>query len=557
MIKAIKLLSLRRPISATALTAWSALWCLLVLNIPFWTRVLELRPLEDARDVAFVASVAVLAGLISNLFLMPLTLVRPLAKPLLAVVMVLAALAAYFVWAYGVLVDKVMIRNVFETDALEAGELVNWRLLLFIGVLGVLPALVVLRIPLARPSWQRELLHRGVALGVTIVGIGIVAFFFYQDQASFLRNNRDLRHRLVPVNYLSGVGSYVQEITKRKLPYEAIGADAALGARWKTPMAERPLLLVLVVGETARAANFSLGGYGRDTNPRLAEVQDLVYFTDVSSCGTSTAISVPCMFSDLGREGFSAEKARARDNLIDIVAKAGLGVDWYGNNTNCKGICRAAGEKRAVRENHPDHCKADVPCTDGAIFEDFWSTLPAYSGRGLVVLHQLGSHGPGYHLRYPEPFNRFTPVCRSTDFSKCQVSEIVNAYDNTILFTDHLLAETISRLQSMADRVDSAILYVSDHGESLGENGLFLHAVPYALAPRVQTHVPMVFWSTAGFTERMQLDRQCLFEQRNRPLSHDNYLHTILGLLDVSTSVRKPELDFAQGCRRPATTPPG
>lgn len=557
MIKAIKLLSLRRPISATALTAWSALWCLLVLNIPFWTRVLELRPLEDARDVAFVASVAVLAGLISNLFLMPLTLVRPLAKPLLAVVMVLAALAAYFVWAYGVLVDKVMIRNVFETDALEAGELVNWRLLLFIGVLGVLPALVVLRIPLARPSWQRELLHRGVALAVTIVGIGIVAFFFYQDQASFLRNNRDLRHRLVPVNYLSGVGSYVQEITKRKLPYEAIGADAALGARWKTPMAERPLLLVLVVGETARAANFSLGGYGRDTNPRLAEVQDLVYFTDVSSCGTSTAISVPCMFSDLGREGFSAEKARARDNLIDIVAKAGLGVDWYGNNTNCKGICRAAGEKRAVRENHPDHCKADVPCTDGAIFEDFWSTLPAYSGRGLVVLHQLGSHGPGYHLRYPEPFNRFTPVCRSTDFSKCQVSEIVNAYDNTILFTDHLLAETISRLQAMADRVDSAILYVSDHGESLGENGLFLHAVPYALAPRVQTHVPMVFWSTAGFTERMQLDRQCLFEQRNRPLSHDNYLHTILGLLDVSTSVRKPELDFAQGCRRPATTPPG
>lgn len=555
MIKAIKSFGSIRPVSVTALTAWSALWCLLVLNVPFWSRVLELRPLGDAHDIAFVASVAVLAGLISNLFLMPLTLIRPLAKPLLAIAMVLAALAAYFVWAYGVLVDKVMIRNVFETDALEAGELVNWKLLLFVGALGVLPALVLLRIPLARPSWRRELLHRGVALAVTIVGIGIVAFFFYQDQASFLRNNRDLRHRLVPVNYLAGVGSYVQEITKRKLPYEAIGADATLGSSWQTPLAERPLLLVLVVGETARAANFSLGGYGRDTNPRLAEVKDLVYFTDVSSCGTSTAISVPCMFSDLGRDGFSAEKARARDNAIDIVAKAGLGVDWYGNNTNCKGICRAAGEKRAVREKHPEHCKSDVPCTDGAMFEDFWSTLPDYSGRGLVVLHQLGSHGPGYHLRYPESFNRFTPVCRSTDFSKCQVSEIVNAYDNTILFTDHLLAETITRLQAIADRVDSAILYVSDHGESLGENGLFLHAVPYALAPRVQTHVPMVFWSTTGFNERMRIDRQCLIEQRNRPLSHDNYLHTVLGLLDVSTVVRKPELDFVQACRRPAVTP--
>jgi len=557
MIKAMKSFGFRQPISATALTAWATLWCLLVLDVPFWTQVLELRPLGDARDVAFVASVALLAGLVSNLFLMPLTLIRPLAKPLLAIALVLAALAGYFVWAYGVLVDKVMIRNVFETDALEAGELVNWKLLLFVGVLGVLPALVVLRTPLARPSWRRELLHRGVALGVTVIGIGIVAFFFYQDEASFLRNNRDLRHRLVPVNYLAGVGSYVQEITKRKLPYQAIGADATLGSRWKAASAERPLLLVLVVGETARAANFSLGGYSRETNPRLAEVKDLVYFTEVSSCGTSTAISVPCMFSDLGREGFSAEKALARDNLIDIVAKAGLGVDWYGNNTNCKGICRAAGEKRAVREQYPQYCKDDVPCTDGAIFEDFWNTLPSYSGRGLVVLHQLGSHGPGYHLRYPESFNRFEPVCRSTDFSKCQASEIVNAYDNTLLYTDHLLAETISRLQSIAERVDSAILYVSDHGESLGENGLFLHAVPYALAPRVQAHVPMVFWSTPGFGERMGVDQQCLREQRSQPLSHDNYLHTVLGLLDVSTSVRKPDLDFVGSCRRSAATPEG
>jgi lipid A ethanolaminephosphotransferase len=552
-----KLASFRQPISVTALTVWAALWCLAVLNVPFWTRVLELRPIGDARDLAFLASVALLVGLVSNLFLMPLTLIRPLAKPLLAVALVLAALAAYFVWAYGTLVDKVMIRNVFETDALEAGELVNWKLLLFVGALGVVPALVVLRIPLARPSWRRELLHRGVALGVTIVGIGIVAFFFYQDQASFLRNNRDLRHRLVPVNYVAGTGRYVQEIAKRKLPYQAIGTDAMLGTRWQTPTAERPLLLVLVVGETARAANFALGGYGRETNPRLAEVKDLVYFTDVSSCGTSTAISVPCMFSDLGREGFSAEKARARDNLIDIAAKAGLGVAWYGNNTNCRGICRVAGERRAMREQHPQYCKSDDPCMDGAIFEDFWSALPSYTGRGLIVLHQLGSHGPGYHLRYPDSFNRFTPVCRSTDFSKCEVSEIVNAYDNTILYTDHLLAETINRLQSIADRVDSAILYVSDHGESLGENGLFLHAVPYALAPRVQTHVPMVFWSTAGFVDRMGIDLQCLLERRAQPLSHDNYLHTVLGLLDVSTSVRKPELDLVHSCRRPAPTPAG
>jgi lipid A ethanolaminephosphotransferase len=482
---------------------------------------------------------------------MPLTLIRPLAKPLLALAILLAGLASYFVEAYGVFIDKVMIRNVFETNGAETGELINAKLIVYVGLLGVVPAFVVMRARLAAIGWRREVLHRGAALGITALGIAGIAAAYYQDHASTLRNNRELRHLLVPVNYLAGLGSYVGEITKPELPYETVAGDARLGAAWSTPEATRPLVVVFVVGETARAANFGLNGYARETTPQLGAVTELVNFTDVRSCGTSTAISVPCLFSDLGRKDFSSEKAKARDNLIDIVSRAGFEVNWYGNNTNCKGVCRGIPEIRAVREEHPRFCIGDSPCMDGAMFANFSASLDGVEGRHFIVLHMLGSHGPGYHLRYPAEFEHFTPVCRETDFSKCRVEDIVNAYDNTLRYTDHLLASTIESLRAISSRADTALLYVSDHGESLGENGIFLHALPYAVAPDFQTRVPMVFWASDGFVRRMGLDMKCIGERRSRALSHDNIFHSMLGLMNIDTQVREPRLDIFGECRSP------
>ena len=540
----------RWSLHTTTLTAWASLWCLLVLNLPFWSQVLEIRPLASVGDGLYLASFALLAYMAINLFLLPLTLLRPLARPLLALALLLAGLASYFVYAYGVRIDRVMIRNVFETDGLEAGELVNLKLLAYVGLLGLLPAFVVMRASLIRAHWRRELAHRGIALGLTALGIAAVAGLYYQDHASTLRNNRELRHMLVPVNYLAGLGSYVGEVTKPALPYEAIGNDARPGKLWQSADASRPLIVVLVVGETARAANFGLNGYARQTTPELAQITGLVNFTTVSSCGTSTAISVPCMFSELGRAGFSAEKAKARNNLVDIVGKAGFEVQWFGNNTNCKGVCRSVPEIRAVREEYPQLCVGDSPCMDGAIFDLFGKSLARLSGRRLVVLHLLGSHGPGYHLRYPPQFEQFTPACRETDFSKCQVEDIVNAYDNTLLYTDHLLAGAIRSLAAVSDRADTALLYVSDHGESLGENGVFLHALPYEIAPDKQTRVPMILWASDRFARRMGLDLACVQSRRDRPLSHDNVFHSVLGLLQIETAARHTELDLFAACRK-------
>jgi lipid A ethanolaminephosphotransferase len=315
---------------------------------------------------------------------------------------------------------------------------------------------------------------------------------------------------------------------------------------------QKPVLVVFVLGETARAANFSLGGYPRPTNPALSRVKDLIYFPEVTSCGTSTAISVPCLFSDMGRAGFDAEEARARDNLIDIALRAGLEVQWYGNNTDCKGVCRSVPERRVDRAQHPQACIEDRPCLDGALFDDFFRSLSDIRRDRFTVIHTLGSHGPGYHLRYPAEFEQFKPACREVDFEKCSTEEIINAYDNTLLYDDHLLAKTIDQLTAISDRVDVAMLYVSDHGESLGENGLFLHALPYAIAPETQTHVPMIFWASPGFVQRVAVEPTCARERSRATVSHDHIFHTLLDLLEIQSVAKRRELTIFADCHAQA-----
>jgi lipid A ethanolaminephosphotransferase len=422
-------------------------------------------------------------------------------------------------------------------------------MLLQVGLFGILPAVLLLMMPVTLKSWRGELRDRGIAMALTIAGVGVIAGFFYQDHASLLRNHREVRHMLVPVNFIAGLGSHVGDKLKPTIPYTRIGEDAK---RVVSGSGQKPMLVVFVLGETARAANFSLGGYSRSTNPALSRIKDLIYFPDVASCGTSTAISVPCLFSDMGREGFDAEEAKARDNLIDIALRAGLDVRWFGNNTDCKGVCRSVPERRVDRAQYPQACIEGRPCMDGALFDDFFRSLSDIQRDRFTVIHTLGSHGPGYHLRYPAEFERFKPACREVDFAKCSVAEVVNAYDNTLLYTDHLLATTIEQLSAISDRVDVALLYVSDHGESLGENGLFLHALPYAIAPQTQTRVPMIFWASPGFKQRLAVEPSCAREQSREPVTHDHIFHTLLDLLGIQSTAKRRELAIFAGCRASA-----
>ena len=173
----------------------------------------------------------------------------------------------------------------------------------------------------------------------------------------------------------------------------------------------------------------------------------------------------------------------------------------------------------------------------------------------LLVLHMLGNHGPSYFRRYPPAFRRFLPPCEFDDLQKCSREQIVNAYDNALLYTDHVLASLVAKLKAASGTLDSAMLYVSDHGESLGENNLYLHGLPYAIAPDLQKRVPMALWFSGGTPRALGLDVGCLQRRAKAPAAHDHLFHTLLALVDVKTALYDPAWDLAQGCRTPPAAP--
>jgi len=309
-------------------------------------------------------------------------------------------------------------------------------------------------------------------------------------------------------------------------------------------------MLVLVLGETGRNGNFGLNGYGRPTTPELAR-EDVASARHVTSCGTSTAASVPCMFSHLGRSGFDSRN-QDFESLMDVLQHAGLAVLWIDNQSGCKGVCDRVPQVNTSSLQHPRLCPSGQ-CLDEIMLERLDERLKALPAervaRGVVlVLHQMGSHGPAYHLRSPPAFKRFLPECTSNNLQDCSQAELVNAYDNSIAYTDHFLAATIGWLKARQATFDTALLYVADHGESLGENNLYLHGMPFSLAPDVQKQVPWITWLSSGYQQRSSVAMDCLRARRDVPLSHDNYFHSVLGLMQVGTSAYDRHLDTYAPC---------
>jgi lipid A ethanolaminephosphotransferase len=311
----------------------------------------------------------------------------------------------------------------------------------------------------------------------------------------------------------------------------------------------KPRVLVLVLGETARAANFSLLGYPRNTNPELAGL-DVFAFGGVSSCGTATEVSVPCMFSPYGRADYDERRIRQSEGLLDVLVHAGYAVKWRDNQSGCKGVCRGAGVdyRKLDAKFAPELCDADE-CFDGILVKSLDAELATVRDNTVIVLHMMGNHGPAYYRRYPDAFRQFRPDCRTATLRDCDRAEVVNAYDNAILYTDHVLAGLVASLREHSADVDGAMLYVSDHGESLGESGLYLHGIPYAIAPDFQTHVPMIAWLSPEFAATEGLARNCTRQAAGQPLSHDNLFDTVLGLMSVETVAYRPERDVLHSCR--------
>ncbi|MGY0505124.1 phosphoethanolamine transferase [Luteimonas sp. e5] len=533
----------RRPeVSTETLVLAASVWCVVTCNAAFWRAAL---PASDfSWKWAICLAVLLLAA---NMLLLGLLVWRWSAKMLLSLLLPTAAVAAHYMAAYGVHVDADMVRNVLHTDSKEAGELLGWQILPSL-LPGLLPLPLLWWLRIRRRTWPRALLARAGLLAMTLLLAALAAMSASQDLSSFLRNQREVRYLATPANIVVGLASQLkQEGHAATVARTPIGVDARQAS---TVASRKPRLLLLVVGETVRAANWGLNGYTRQTTPELAALgAEVINFPDVASCGSSTEVSLPCMFSPQGRADYDERRIRSQQSLLHVLDHAGIDVLWRDNQSGCKGVCDGLPQpqQRLDAATDPRHCR-DGRCFDEILLSDAQSWLGDGHADRVVVLHMLGNHGPAYFQRYPSGFARFQPVCENLDLGKCPRQAIVNAYDNAIGYADHVLARAIALLKQQ-DRYDAALVYVSDHGESLGEKGLYLHGMPHAIAPTEQMRVPMIWWFSPGLSASMQLDGACLTAVAARPASHDNLFHSVLGLMDVQSQVYGRQRDLFAGCR--------
>jgi lipid A ethanolaminephosphotransferase len=525
-------------LTGNALILAVSAFLLVFANLSFFSNVIKTYEPAPENLPALLSLVLVYGA--ATVLLLGVFCVGRLTKPVLAVMLLLAAPAAYFMDSYGVVINDEMLQNVAQTHAGEALDLLNLKLAAYVGALGVLPAVLLGWLPMRRRGWRTEIVARLKLLAAALAMIVGLSLLFGSFYASFLREHKSLRSYANPSYPLYSATKYLKGrfAAPQSENLVAIGTDA------RKPLQDvHRELIILVVGETARADHFSLNGYARETNPRLAQ-QDVVSFANFHACGTSTAVSVPCMFS---LAGSASEKSGHIENLLDVLQHAGANVLWLDNNSDSKGV--------ALRVPYRDYKSpsvntvCDVECRDEGMLVPLQDYIDAHpSGDIVIVLHQMGNHGPAYYKRYPAEFERFKPACKSNDLSQCSREEIVNAYDNALLYTDHFLAKAIELLKRNDDRFETALFYVSDHGESLGEGGAYLHGLPKTIAPHAQLHVPAVMWFGKGFDE---LDRAALLRKRTTAFTHDNLFHTVLGFVEIETSIYRPELDILDGCRKP------
>ncbi len=484
------------------------------LNIAFFKQVLQVLPLDSLHNVLVFLSMPVVAFSVINIVL-TLGSFLWLNRPLACLFILVGAAAQYFIMTYGIVIDRSMITNIIDTTPAESYALMTPRMLLTLGLSGVLAAIIACWIKIKpTTSRLRSVLFRGANILISVLLILLVAALFYKDYASLFRNNKELVKSLSPSNSIVASWSWYSHQRSANLPLIRIGEDAHRNPLMQN--GKRKNLTILIVGETSRAENFSLNGYPRETNPRLAK-DNVVYFPNTASCGTATAVSVPCMFSDMPREHYKEELAQHQEGVLDIIQRAGINGECY----------------------------------DEVLFHGLEDYINNLQGDGVIVLHTIGSHGPTYYNRYPPQFRKFTPTCDTNEIQTCTQEQLVNTYDNTLVYVDYIVDKAINLLKEHQDKFTTSLVYLSDHGESLGENGIYLHGLPYAIAPDSQKQVPMLLWLSEDYQKRYQVDQNCLQKQaQTQHYSQDNLFSTLLGLTGVETKYYQAADDILQTCRR-------
>ena len=530
----------KRKISTIQLILGAALFFVLCDNATFFQQVLAVYPLSFD-NIGFLLSLA--AGLIALLvFVLTLISSRHTLKPVLMLLFIASSLTAYFMDSYNVVIDDTMIQNIAETNWSETYDLISWGMLSYLLFLGILPAILISRVRLVTRPLTKTTLYKLMDCGASLLIVCVMLFGFSKFYTSFFREHKPLRYYTNPSYYLYSIGEYIaHRYGSHTQKLSPLGLDAKVVEEHENGQ-EQKELVILVVGEAVRADHLSLNGYHRETNP-LLEREDIINFSEMYSCGTSTAYSVPCMFSNLDRKEYSPRKGRNRENILDVLSHTEfINILWRDNNSDSKGVAlRVPYEDFSTPVNNP--VCMDGECRDEGMLVGLDAYVDQHPGKDiLIVLHQMGNHGPAYYKRYPEEFEKFRPICKTNQLEECTREEIINGYDNALLYSDYFLSKVITFLKGYETSHNTAMLYFSDHGESLGENGLYLHGMPYVIAPESQTHIGSFMWFGEDMKEKIDMDY--LRKQHDQAYSHDNLFHTLLGLFEVKTEVYNRELDI-------------
>lgn len=538
-------------------------WMLIVLaslfissvgNWAFWNDFFSVLPRYSLRNIGFTLGTFLIISALVSTFL-SLIIWPKVSKIFLSVLLIVSSLGCYFMVTYGIVIDSDMLINVLQTDVKESHDLLSWKLFATLFSLGILPSILIWQIQLPSQTVWLHLKENLLLFIISVLVAAVSVIAVYQDFASLMRNHPHIRFLITPLNTIYGMGQItLKPLLAGKKPFQTIGEDAVLTD--KNKINRLPPMMVLVVGETARSGNLAINGYERPTTPQLQNYLqngEIASFKNVWSCGTSTAASLPCMFSPLSKEDFENRKNDS-ENLLDILTKVGMGVIWIDNQSGCKKNCARIPTYETTELKDPEFCSTGN-CFDEIMLKNLDEKIkllsPSQQQTGIVVvLHQMGSHGPAYFKRSPAALKKFLPECTSNVLQECKKSELINAYDNSIVYLDHFLHQTIEWQKKQSAQYAMSMVYLSDHGESLGERNIYLHGLPYAIAPSVQKKVPWITWMAPEFQKQRGIDMKCLNTITDQKFSHDNLFHSVLGLMNVQTKEYQKSLDIYSICAK-------
>lgn len=521
----------------------TAVYCMVLLNQSFWKLLNE----QHSWSLLAFGGAAYLCVMfiVLQIFMLP-----KLHRILMPAALLISAAVSYSVMVQGIYFNADQLRNVLQTDAAEASAYMSMKFIGWVLGAGVLPALFYIwwsrpsnRVPMV---WMKRISWRLIGIAAAFAIAAAVYFGGGQKELSpFFRNHRGVPHQLVPLNFVSASIKVGYDAYDAHRPFVQIGLDA----KREQAASPRKRVLILVVGETTRAANWGLNPGAPDTTPLLKQMPDVINFPHAASCGTMTAVSVPCLMSDMPRSHYSGTQAKHSEGLMDVLNRVGLYTFWRENDGGCKGACDRIKSIDIRDIAKPDQCTKEG-CYDMTLLDGLQKEIADMPTDGVIVLHTMGSHGPAYYQRYPAEFKKFTPTCDTNQIQDCDHDKLVNTFNNSVVYVDYMLAQTIELLKK-EDNIDAALWYFSDHGESLGEQGMYLHAAPYALAPEYQTHIPMIFWANASWYADNGIDENCLREEAQREdISHDFVFHSVLSMYGIKTSIYDPKLDMFAKCRK-------